>query len=542
MAESAENTGIVEHTKGKKFGWYGEGKATIAAGTDFSMSYGVKNEITLGVVNEFSAAMKTGVSIGATFEAGLSTGHEFKKSYTIAESAGVASHSDDNQSISTGGDVVSYAKTTAIKTAIKVLIGAQAALLLGAAATIIAKAALQTNEENDKVDKENEKNETENKAKIDEAQKKYDKEKEDYDAAVKSGSPKDPKQEAELEKQAAAIQAAKNEMAESRKSTSSLELEDRLPTYIFSAISLGLYPLVAISTILKIALDKLEDGQYNNKPAAVLSLNKVAAAFLGVRAPTGATGSAGISLNTTGITLSTATADLQYEQVTDDASITRFTTKPDAFTTNGSRLDLDNSGLIQTWGQQITNKAKGSIWSYSPLHALQVVSGNGISVSYNRLQINDEGTTIRAAQNTALRVRTNKTIQAEAGKGVMVLDDTHANIGHGGNALTCNGASVKLAFGATTNLTIDSTGISIGGAITILAPGGPLPTSTDLAAIQAGLLAADASNAALETRLQAAELKARLMEESVAKLDKSVIAAHSRVTAAARRAKRLGGR
>ncbi|MFT0531298.1 hypothetical protein ACMHYJ_00495 [Castellaniella hirudinis] len=536
MAESAASSGIVEHTKGKKFGWYGDGKATITAGSEFSMSYAVKNEITLGISNEFSAAMKTGVSIGATYEATMSTGHEFTKGEKKEESEGGTTHSDNNQAISTGGDVVSYAKTAAIKTAIKVLIGAQAALLLGAAATVIAKAAIQTNEENDKADKENAKNKTENEQKIREAQEKYDKEKAAYDATT----PKDPKKEADLAKQAAAIQAAKEEMETSRASTSSLELEDKLPTYIFSAITMGLYPMVAIGTILGIALSKLEDGQYNNKPAAVLSLNKVAAAFLGVRAPTGATGSAGISLNTTGITLSTATADLQYEQVSDDSSITRFTTTPDAFTTDGSRLDLDNSGLIQAWGDEFNTKAKSAIRQHSPVQVFQVVQGDGSAVNYDKLQIDSSGTEIRATQDTALSVKTSKAIQAQAGKGVLALDDTHANIGHGGNALTCKSSAVKLAFGAT-NLTIDSTGISIGGAVTILAPGGPLPTSTDLAAIQAGLIAADAKNATLEAKLKAAELKAKLMEESVAKLNKSVIAAHARVTAAARRAKRLGG-
>lgn len=528
MAEESESkSGIVEHTKGKKFGWYGEGKASITASSEFSMTYGVKNEITLAAINDFTASIKTGISVGAAFEAGLSTGMDFKTAFELEEKESVSIHSVQNHVISVGGDIINEARTKAIRTAIKILIIAQAALLLGAAATTIALAAIQTKDENKEVDKKNAENKAQNKKNLLQAKNKHKKEQADYNDAIKGGASPDPEKEKSLAEQAAAIQQAEDDQTNDRQATSTLELEDRLPGYIFSAISAGLYPLVAISTALVLAFDKFKKVHDTNDPAALLSLDETATAFLGIRSTSvPVTGTSGIRLNTSGITLSASDIDLKYQKTGNSPSVIGFEKTPDPMTAPpGALLNLSKSGLIQATGSTIIQKTKKANRFISANHAL-IVANNGNALPKKNLVFNKDGLMVQADATTSLMLKPGSNISLKAGSGNLTLDNNQSVIGSGGNALTCKQSAVKLAFG-NTHLQIDATGISIGGAVTILAPGGPMPTSPAIAKIEANLATALAENARLEGEIELAKGKAMGTEKAIDKLNNQLIKVRS---------------
>lgn len=446
MADDSDKNGLVQYTQGKYFAWYGSGACTITSASSFDLTYGVKNSVTIGLFTDLTIAMKTDVFLGGQMSANLSTSVEFKKSHAIAEAQDASSHGLNNNVLSAGNDIPNATKIATLRTILKVLLSAQVVALLAATATAIAM----------------------DKTKVEERVK-------EADAATPPDEP-----------------------------TNTLMLENPIPGHVFSLINGGMNILSAISLIVGTIISKVSGNQQSDNPPAVLSLDKLSTAFLGVRSPTPAnSGTAGLSVSTTALEISATATQRGYEKNQALTTITDFNPAqaPDAALIPGARVRLNATGDIQSWGSNWLATMSGENQQAAPSHLLQVTDAQGVN-STTKLTADSNGVALTADPNNVVSA-TPGGVSAIATASFMRLTADAASLGQGGNTVGATADHVQLKFGPSTTLTLDSTGISIGGALTILAPGGPLPTGPDLAALKAQITQEIAAQAASQAKITA---------------------------------------
>ncbi|MER1967061.1 hypothetical protein [Castellaniella sp. GW247-6E4] len=276
-----------------------------------------------------------------------------------------------------------------------------------------------------------------------------------------------------------------------------------------------------VGAMLTIAAGRLMDLSETSDPSGVLSMDSTSAVFLGSRPAAGAT-SAGVTLDATGIELSTANADLRYRKPSPhSSSIIGFQDKPGEQNVAGARLQLNTDGTLQAWGKSLTSTLTESATQKAPTHVLQVTDGTGADKpSY--LRTDDSGTFIQAKADTALYVSSGIGVNAVAGDSFVGLSSAKATIGRDGNNLECGAGAVTLAFG-NTKLTIDATGINLGGgAISIMAPGGPI-TSVDLVNLKMRSAEQEALQRAHATRLTVHNAKLQALSKAVRTVNETLI-------------------
>lgn len=537
----AEDTGIVEHTQGKKFTWYGTGESKIVASADFCMTYGVKNDITLGFANSFSAAVKTEVAIGATLAAGLSTGFEFKHEHKMEETKSNSTHALNDQVLSVGGDPINEALTQKLRTAAKVLIILQTGILASAAATTLYMAR---------------QDQAHRKAEQEQADKMADAANQQLQAAnQKLAAAKTPEEKKQaLADKTAAIEAAikaqkavnaADEDTSDHELSYSKTMENNIPGYIFSGLTTCASALTLIGTIVHILASRIRKNQHSNAPTAVLSLDTLPAAFMGIR-PSLGSGSMGVSMNSGGLDLVASSADLKYDKLANPATngkintITCFDTMPDGNATKGARIHLDPSGDISTWGQDYTSRTSGNAVQLANVHELIQTNNSGSPIS-NGLIIDDNGTTVSTGPNTFIRSGLNtQGIDAAHESALMRLKPDSAVLGYGGNTVTLSNSAIELAFGAT-SIKMDSTGVTLGDAITILAPGAAMPSGPDLVDLKATLATLQANQVQFNASLNAMATMAISSQLAINQINSTQLAARALVDAALQTASKATG-
>ncbi|MFT0531303.1 hypothetical protein ACMHYJ_00520 [Castellaniella hirudinis] len=505
MADGSDTeTGIVEHTNGQKFTWYGTGESKIVANADFVMTYGVKNDITLGVSNGFTAAVRSEISIGATLAAGLSTEFGFKHEHEMTESKGKSVHTLDKHVLTVGGDIPHDTMTKTVRGAALVLILAQAAILATGAATTIAQATYdqqqrkkQQNSANEKVDAAN--------AQLAAAKKQLEnastpEEKEKAEDAMKAAL------KAAVDAQKAVDEANKN--VSEHELTYSQTMEDNIPGYIFSALTLCVNAITVLGAITHILYKKIKKIQYGNAPTAVLSLDKLPAAFLGICPSTG-TGSMGLAMNNTGLSLIASDKNLKYAKVPGTDSQTSFDQAPDAYGTPGARIRLNASGPIETWASDQYTFLGGANSQYAMSHQLQATNAKGVPTANNWLKLGVQGTSIRADSDTLLQVCVGDGISAQKKDSFLKLAASSASVGLGGNKINIQNGQIEITFGGNT-IKMDTTGIHLGNGIDILSPTAPTGVCSTLTALQADLVNVTTAQTQdqTEVKLQATKLEA----------------------------------
>ncbi|WP_323012558.1 hypothetical protein [Castellaniella sp.] len=502
--ESDTETGIVEHTNGQKFTWYGTGESKIVANADFVMTYGVKNDITLGVSNGFTAAVKSEISIGATLAAGLSTEFGFKHEHEMTESKGKSVHTLDKQVLTVGGDIAHNTMTKTVRIAALVLILAQAGILATGAAATIYQATKDQEERQKQQDDAN--------AKADDANAQLAAAKKELENA----STPEEKEQAETNMKAAlkAAADAKEAVDEADQNVAAHELtysqtmQGNIPGYVFSAITLCLNAITVLGVITHILYQKFKKIQYGNAPTAVLSLDKLPAAFLGIRPPTGI-GAMGLAMNNAGLSLTASDQNLQYAKVPGADTQTNFDQTPDAYTTSGARIRLNASGPIETWGSDQYTYLGGANCLYAVAHQLQVTGVGGAPTPDNWLKLGAQGTSIRADQNTLLTVDTDNGISAQKNNSFLSLTSNSASVGQGGNTIDIQGDQIEITFGGNT-IKMDAAGVHLGDGIDIISPTAPTGVSSTLTTLKTNLLnltTAQTQDQA-EVKLQATKLQA----------------------------------
>lgn len=278
---------------------------------------------------------------------------------------------------------------------------------------------------------------------------------------------------------------------------------------------------INLGAMLTIAAGRLMNLSETSDPAGVLSMDATSAVFLGSRPAAGDT-SAGVTLDATGIELSTAKADLRYQKPSPhSSSIIGFQDKPDARNVAGSRLNLNTDGSLQVWGESLTTNVTDSATQKAQTHLLQVTDAAGADQP-SHLRTNENGTYIQAKAGTNLSVNTAIGVSAKTGDSFVNLKTASATIGRDGNTLQCSADAVTLAFGGT-KLTIDATGINLGGgAISIMAPGGPI-TSVDLANLKMDSSQQEALQRQHATRLSVHNAKLQALSKAVRKVNETLI-------------------
>lgn len=446
MADDSDKNGLVLYTQGKYFAWYGNGATTITSASSFDLTYGVKNSVTIGLFTDLTIAMKTDVFVGGNLSANLSAGVEFKKSHAVQEAQDASSHGLNNNVLSAGNDIPGAAKIAVLRTILGVLVGAQVISLLAATGIAIA---LDKTKDEEKVKEAN--------------------------AAVPDDDP-----------------------------TNTMTLENPVPGYVFSLINGGMNILSAIGLIVGIIISKVSSNQLSDNPPSVLSLDKLPAAFLGVRSPLPVNGgAAGLSVSTAALEISATSAQRAYTKNPTLTTIVDFNPAqaPDAALIPGARVRLNAGGDIQSWGGNWLATMSGENRQSAPSHLLQVTDAQGINTTTN-LTADSNGVALTADPNNTVSATANG-VSAVATTAFMRLTSDAASLGQGGNTLGATASNVQLKFGPSTTLTLDSTGISIGGALTILAPGGPLPTGPDLTALKAQIAQEIAAQAAKQAKITA---------------------------------------
>lgn len=278
---------------------------------------------------------------------------------------------------------------------------------------------------------------------------------------------------------------------------------------------------INLGAMLTIAAGRLMDLSETSDPAGVLSMDATSAVFLGSRPAAGGT-SAGVTLDATGIELSTANADLRYQKPSPhSSSIIGFQDKPDAQNVAGARLNLNADGSLQAWGESLTSTVAGSATQKAQTHVLQVTDGTGADQP-SFLRTNEGGTYIHANTDNALFVSSAIGVNAIAGDSFLGVGASKATIGRDGNTLECSAGAVTLAFG-NTKLTIDATGINLGGgAISIMAPGGPI-SSLDLVNLKMRSTEQEALQRAHVTRLIVHNAKLQALSKAVRTMNETLV-------------------
>lgn len=294
-----------------------------------------------------------------------------------------------------------------------------------------------------------------------------------------------------------------------------------------------------LGAMLTILLGRYRGVSHSNNPAGVLTMDAVSAVFLGAR-PSAGTSSAGLTMNGTGIDLSTANQDLRYELAPTSSSIIGFQDKPNGGLVGGARLKLNTDGTIQSWGQSQADTIRGSAARSARTHSLVATDATG-NASQSLIKLDENGAYLRGDVGTSLTVSgQNQEVSAVAG-GVggsfMKLETAKAVVGKGGNLLTCEATKVSLAFGATT-FTLDATGANIaGGALTILAPGGPGVSSTDLVNVMQRATVLNATQAAQQATMTGQMARIVALETALTAAQASLITVRGQLRRLSRRGK-----
>lgn len=520
--ESDTEVGIVEHTNGQKFTWYGTGESKIVANADFVMTYGVKNDITLGVSNSFTAAAKSEISIGATLAAGLSAEFGFKYEHEMTESKGKSTHALDKQVLTVGGDIAHDTLTKTVRMAALVLIGAQASVLAAGAASTIYMATkdqlARKKQQDDANAKADEANAQLAAAKKQLASANTPEEKEKAQAAMKAAL----KAAADAKE---AVDKANENVAEHELSYSQTT-ESNIPGYVFSAVTLCFNAITLLGLITHILYKKFKKIQYGNAPTAVLSLDKLPAAFLGIL-PANGVGAMGLAMNSKGLSLTAASGNnVRYAQVPGADTRTHLTQVPDAYGRSGARIQLNASGTIETWGNNQHTKLSGTNCLDATAHQLQITDGKGVIAAKNRLKISPKGTSIRADPDTWVKIYKDEGIAALRGAAFLSLESDSATLGLGGNTVNVQDGEIKITFGSN-SIKMDATGFHLGDGIDILSPTAPTGVCSALATLKAGLAAATAEETADHTKANVQATKLQAENSAVQALNDALLASRA---------------
>src|SRR5690606_33081842 len=161
----------------------------------------------------------------------------------------------------------------------------------------------------------------------------------------------------------------------------------------------------------------------------------------------------------------------------------------------------------QAWGKRMQVRMEGRSTHRATVHKLKAVNDN-FEDTKSYLRIDDKSAVLQVDKKLGLLASRNLGISGIlADKSFVSLSSDVATIGRSGNSLGIQNSKIELAMGDT-KLTIDSTGVSIGGELTILKPGGSGSLSAEL----------DKINKAIE-QLQKAESVDNSQEKSSIKTD-----------------------
>ncbi|HUH41400.1 MAG TPA: hypothetical protein VL024_11075 [Castellaniella sp.] len=286
--------------------------------------------------------------------------------------------------------------------------------------------------------------------------------------------------------------------------------------------------VMGLGVMLGILAMRYKSFGSTGKPVGMLSLHRASkgSVFLGRRDSLG--GSAGgVSMDKTGIELSTAKADLEYKKPANSTAVIGF--ENDAEDKGGSRLRLNAQGAIQAWGKSLYYDVDGKAIQKAKVHKLKTLDDQGDSTK-TKLRLKENDVLLQATDDTGMFITKNAGFGALADQAFMNLIPIKASIGRGGNELTLDGTAVKLAFGGTA-ITIDASGINLGGgAVTIMAPGGGSATADELVQMKQQLAKLQSLDSSEDSQVKADNKKLKLEEDSVSLQDSSLISVSSVVS------------
>lgn len=143
MSESVRK-GIAEVTEGEKWNWYGSGKVEMSCSRSVEIAYGVKTSIEAAVSNTMKLGLETTVFVGGEVSASFAQKLEYSKGTSTEVAREGEFDFQDSYAGTVGADAVTSARMTALKVAIGVMVGLQAATALS---LIITMAAVQSDNE-----------------------------------------------------------------------------------------------------------------------------------------------------------------------------------------------------------------------------------------------------------------------------------------------------------------------------------------------------------------------------------------------------------
>lgn len=135
----AKDDGIAMISAGEGRSWFFGGKTEVALKRDFSLSASVKTEVSLGIKTDLTVAIANSISLSSKIEAvrGLKLSYGKTDSFETKEKGSFKAMDAYNGSV--GHDAVSLAKVKTLRTALSVLLGAQATATMTVAALAIAE-------------------------------------------------------------------------------------------------------------------------------------------------------------------------------------------------------------------------------------------------------------------------------------------------------------------------------------------------------------------------------------------------------------------
>lgn len=301
------------------------------------------------------------------------------------------------------------------------------------------------------------------------------------------------------------------------------------PTYIPDAIGIGAVignAVIGLGVMIGILAGRFWGFGSTGKPVGMLSLHRAAkgAVFLGRRAPDGSS-SGGLTMNDSGIDLSTANADLDYDKA--DTAIIGFKNYAGISSTGahdgvGSRIRLNAKGSIEAWGKRMQVRMEGRSTHRATVHKLKAID-NVYKDTKSYLRVDDSSVLLQANNKHGFFASGDFGLSGIlADKSFVKLTSDAATIGRSGNLLGIEKSKIELALG-NTKLTIDSTGVTIGGELTILKPGGSGALSAELDRIDKAIEKLQKAEAIDNSQDKSNTKKEELTGLSAQQVDKSVI-------------------
>ncbi|MGB3424941.1 MAG: hypothetical protein WBF84_12550 [Castellaniella sp.] len=459
-------SGKREFTNGYVNLWVGKGETKVVAQSSASFTYGVKTDFSIGASSSLAIGIKTALALNAGVDVAVGESFTIKKQNSFSIAKKFNEFYADSAVTGVGAaDATDVATLKRLEFLTWILVGAQSAVAVSFAVLALGRLIDQT----------------------------------------VNGKLND-KGEVEIPKDA--------------------EVSDALHgfrTFPMGYLSSALTIIANLAAMFLLIYARYKKSQTNAAPNAVLSLDKQSAAFLGI-APLGKTASSGATLDENGIDLSTSTQNLGFNTVNNNSSVIGFNQKPGKANVPGARLKLYADGDIKSWGKNFVHTSSDDARYIAKKHTLEIKDKDPVA------EIDKDGVRLKAKAGTtmSLDAGAGKITAIGGGGSAMSLEAKASSFGTGGSQLICKTAGVELKFGSI-SIKLSSSGVKIGGALTILEPGAPQLTSAELTSIKAKATSWDAQLEKDALALETLTTKQQLQEQALTTLKESLIAVRTTV-------------